>query len=82
MAVGVDEAMRIHESKILCLVVGRASRGDGLRHEIVDLLTALATQRNKHLHSLGRIANGLGGELAEFGVRQQHDGDRLADDDT
>ena len=31
MAVGVDKAVRIHESKILRLVVGRASCGDGLR---------------------------------------------------
>lgn len=82
MAVRVDKAVRVHESKVLCLVVGRAARGDGLRHKIVDLLAALATEADQDLHCLGRIADGLGGKLAELGMRQQHDGDRLADDHT
>jgi hypothetical protein len=67
VAVGVDKAVRIHESKVLRLVVGRASRGDGLRDEIVHLLTALAIEAEQDLHSLGRIADGLGGKLANLG---------------
>jgi len=81
MAVEVDKAVGIHETKILRFVVGRAARGDGLRHEIVHLLVALATEGNQDLHRFRRIADGLGGELAEFGRGRQHDEDRLADDD-
>src|SRR4051812_48203003 len=82
MAVGVDEAVRVHEAKVLRFVVRRASRSKGLRDEIIDLLTTLATQRNQHLHRLSRIANGLGGEAAELVMRRQHDGDRVTDNDT
>ena len=60
MAVGVDEAMCVHEAKVLGLVVGRASRGDGPRDEIVDLLPALTTEVEEDFHCLGRIADGLG----------------------
>ena len=68
MAVGIDEAVRIHEAKVLRLVVGGATRGEGLRHEIIDLLAALATEGNQNLHRFGRIADGLRSELAELGM--------------
>lgn len=81
MAVGVDEAVRIHEAEVFRLVVGRASRGDGLRDKFVDLLTALATEVDQDFHRLGGIADGLGSEFAELGMRAEHDENRLADDD-
>jgi hypothetical protein len=82
MAVGVDEAVHVHEAKVLRLVVSRATRGEGLGDEGVDLLAALATQVDQHFHCLTRIADRLGGEFAEFWMRREHDGDRLADDNT
>ena len=81
MAVGVEEAVRVHEAEVLRLVVGRASRSEGLGDESVHLLAALATEVDQDFHGLGRIADGLGGEFAELGMCGQHDGDRLADDD-
>ena len=81
MTVGVNKAVRIHESKVFRLVVGRASRGDGLRDDVVDLLAALATEVDQDFHSPGRVADGLGGEFAELGMRAQHHKDRLADND-
>ena len=51
MAVEVGKAVRIHESKVLRLV-HRASSGDGLRDEIVDLLAALTTEAEQNLRSL------------------------------
>jgi hypothetical protein len=59
MAVEVGEAVRIHKSKVLRLV-HRASSGDGLRDEVVDLLAALASEAEQYLCGLGRIADGLG----------------------
>jgi len=82
MAVEVDEAVRVHESKILRLVVGRTARGEGLGDESIDLLPALAGEVDQNFHCLARIADGLGREFAELGMWAQHDEDRLADDDT
>ena len=81
MTIRIDKAMRIHESQVLRLVVGGASRGEGFRDQIIDFLAAVTTEADQDLHRLGRIANGLGGEFAELRMRQQHDGDCLADDD-
>lgn len=81
MAVEVHEAVHVHETEVFGLFVARASRGKGLRDERIDLLAALATEGDQDLHCLGRIADGLRGEFTELGVRQKHDGDRLADDD-
>src|SRR5687768_8479259 len=38
MPVEIDEAVRVHEAEILRLVVGRASRSDGLGDDFVDFL--------------------------------------------
>lgn len=81
VAVGVDEAVRIHEAEVLRLVVGRAAGGEGPGDEVVDLLAARAAQADQDFHGLGRVADGFGGELAELGMREQHDMDGLADDD-
>lgn len=75
MPVGIDKAVRIHESQVFRLVVGRASSGEGLRDEIVNFLTALATEAEQGFRFLAGIADGLGSELAKFGVRAQHDVD-------
>jgi len=82
MAVRVDKAVGVHEAIILRLVVRGGARGQGLRHEIIDLLAALAAQADQYLHRLAGITDGLRSELPEFPVGQQHNGDRLADDDT
>ena len=81
VAVWVDETVRIHETKVLRLVVGRASRGYGLCDEIVYLLAALATKAEQGFHCLARIANSLGSEFAKLGMGRQHDGNRLGNDD-
>ena len=57
VAVGVDKAVRIHKSKVLRLVISRASRSDGLRDQIVHLLAALAIEAEQGLRCLGRIAD-------------------------
>ena len=56
-------------------------RRAGAVDEVIDLLAALATQVEQHLDGLARVADGFWREDAELGVRQQHDEDRVADDD-
>ena len=80
MAVKVSKAVSIHEPKALRLVQ-RASSSDGLGDEIVNLLPALAAEADQYLCSLGRIADGPGGKLADLGMRHQHDEGRLVDDE-
>src|SRR5262245_58956478 len=81
MAVWVDKAVRIHEAVIFRLVVGRATRGDRSGDEIIDLLTAFATEGEQNLGGLARVADGFGREVTKPGVRKQHDKNRVADDD-
>ena len=80
MAVEVGKAVRIHESKVLRCVT-RAASSDCFGDEVVDFRTALASKREQHLGSLARIADLFGREIAEPGVCQQHDKDRVADAD-
>jgi len=81
MAIEVDKAMGIHESEVLCLVVGRTSRCEGLLDKTVDLLSAFAAEGEQRFDCLRRIADGLGSEFAELRMGRQHDGNRRADDD-
>lgn len=81
MAVWVDKAVRIHEAVILWLVVGRATRGDRSRNEVIYLLPALATEREQHLDGLACIADVFGREATKPGVRKQHNKNCVADDD-
>lgn len=82
MAVGIYKAVHIHESKVFRFVMGCAAGGEGLRDEIVDLLAAFTGEAEQGLNRLRRIADGLGSKLTELVMSQQHDRDRLADDDT
>jgi hypothetical protein len=81
VTVGIDETVGIHEAEILRLVVGGAAGGEGLGDEFVDLLAAFAPQREQRLDCVAGVADGLRGEIAEFGVRRQHHGKRVVDDD-
>ncbi len=80
MTVEVDKAMRIHEAEIFRFVVGRTSRSERFRDEIVDFLTAVTTKRDQDLDSLGGVADRFGSELPELGMSRKHDRDGFADD--
>jgi len=81
VAVGVGEAVRIHEAEIFGLVVGRTAGGQGFRDEFVDFFAALAMEGKQGFDGGGGVADRLGGEFAEFRVRREHDGDRVAQDE-
>src|SRR5262249_54082367 len=80
MAVEVLKAMPVHEPIVLGFHVGAAAGRDRLRDQFVHLPTVLARKRDQHLRTLGGIRNGLGGELLELRVSQQHDVSVFAQD--
>src|SRR5262249_6095512 len=57
-----------------------AARGDRLRDQLVHLAAVLTGKRNQHLRALRGITDGIGSELLELGVGQQHDVGALAHD--
>lgn len=81
MSVGVCKAVLIHESIILGLVVGGAAGSYGFGDEVLNLRAALTTEAKQNFGGFGRVADGFGCEAAELVVREQHDENRLADDD-
>lgn len=81
VTVWIDKAVRIHEAVILWLVVGRSTCGKRFGDKIIDLLTALATECVQNFSGFAGIADLLGREVAKPVVRQQHDQNRVADDD-
>ena len=81
MTIRVDEAVGVHETEILGLIVGRTTRRKRLGDQVVYLLAALTAEGDQDLDGLAGIADGLGRELSELGVGPQHDRDRIIDDD-
>ena len=81
VAVGVSEAVLIHESVILWIRVDRTASSHSLSDEILNLQAAFTTKAKQHLSGFGRVADGLRREVTKLGVREQHDENRLADDD-
>jgi len=81
MAVRVDKAVRVHEAQIFRLVVGRTARGERLGNEAIYFIATLALKVEQDFDSLARVADGFGRELLKPGVRGQHHGNRVADDD-
>lgn len=80
MAIEVEEAMGIHESQVLWLVVGGTSRSERPGHKSIDLLTALTAEVDQDLDRLAGITNRFWRELAKFIMGGQHDKNRVADD--
>ena len=81
VAVGVSEAVLIHESVILWIRVDRTASSHSLSDEILNLQATFTTKAKQHLSGFGRVADGLRREVTKLGVREQHDENRLADDD-
>jgi len=81
VAVGVSEAVLIHESVILWIRVDRTAGSHSLSDEILNLRPTVTTQAKQHLSGFGCVADGLRREFKKLGVRKQHDENRLADDD-
>jgi hypothetical protein len=72
MAVEVLKAMPVHEPVVLGFGIGAPSRRDCLRNKLVHSATVLAGKRDQHLRALRGIRHGIGSELLELGVSQQH----------
>ena len=81
VTIGIGEAVLIHEAVVPGLGIRGATGSDSFRDQILDLLTAIATQAVQHFQGFPGVADGLRCELQELGFGEHHDMDLLADDD-